>query len=401
MPMAPALTEAASQSSRGILPTSPPPASPDLPPPVVNGRDRTGHNDVVDGLQSDKVLPGTKLVSLTSHINFHTSRGGVLKRVCLGSKFRTLDTASLSHLGVIKNLPHVYSNAGQSFPLKQRENAESLKPVNSRNKMNKPQTAIMPPATVGKIISGVPSGPLKLKVNDAVQGFVIQAVERTNVATVQRPKTNLVPCQILVDIDPKESPKAEIESSVNEPVESNLPNDMIEQANKMQHHLERRTQHLIRRLRRLQGRQLEFHTEQQLSSFVEYQNQNLQTVAKSMKPMTPTQERKQDLLQSRDVKNLSTAALVNLVRKLQSTNSSVSLGQHILNSAKSASLDSVLVLDEATRLESQRTAEHVGTNLHVLESALDSDATESSSGGESCEECDMENEKERKQKTPL
>ncbi|KAL5011134.1 hypothetical protein ScPMuIL_013439 [Solemya velum] len=405
MPMAPALTEAASQS-KGILPSSPPSASADLPPPVVNGRDRTGHNDL-DSLQSDKVLPSTKLVSLTSHINFHTSQGGVLKQVCLGSKFRTLDSASLSQLGVIKNLPNVYNNARRSFPSKPRENAESLKPVVSQNKMNKPKTANMPPATVGKIITGVPSAALKLKVNNSVQGFVIQAVpsvERTKLPTVQRPRFGDAVCDVSAQV--RDEPKVEVNSSDIESIGSNLPNnEMVEQANKMHHHLERRTQHLIRRLRRLQGRQLEYHTEQQLSSFVEYQNQNLQTVAKSMKPMTQTQERKPDLLQSHDVKNLSTAALVNLVRKLQSTQSSISLGQHILNSAKSASLGdsghSVLVLDEATRLESQRTAEHIGTNLRVLESALDSDATESSSGGESCEECDVESEKERKQKTPL
>ena len=157
---------------------------------------------------------------------------------------------------------------------------------------------------------------------------------------------------------------------------------------KRQRDMERRAERILRRLRRLQSRQAVVHIKQQLSGVVDHQHKNLQTMAKSMK--SPNQsasvDLKTELLQSEDVKSLSTAALVTLVRKLQSSQA-LSLRQRLAHQqAANEGGSSVLRLDEDLCMEMNRVAGTLQMNLHHLESALDSDATESSSGGESCDE---------------
>ena len=174
-----------------------------------------------------------------------------------------------------------------------------------------------------------------------------------------------------------------------------------------QHALERRNQHLIRRLRRLQARQLEMHCRNQIGSFVSFQRRNLQTVANKsigMQNVAGTQsELKAELLKSEDVKNLSTSALVNLVRKIQATHAN--LNRRLATQMKSREdreglhLTSVLNIDSEVSAESARVAGHLSTNMHHMHNAFDSDATESSSGGESCDEYD-DYEQERKVPPP-
>ena len=157
---------------------------------------------------------------------------------------------------------------------------------------------------------------------------------------------------------------------------------------KRQRDMERRAERMLRRLRRLQSRQAVVHIKQQLSGVVDHQHKNLQTMAKSMKSPNPSAsvDLKTELLQSEDVKSLSTAALVTLVRKLQSSQA-LSLRQRLAHQqATNEGGSSVLRLDEDLCMEMNRVAGTLQMNLHHLESALDSDATESSSGGESCDE---------------
>ena len=165
---------------------------------------------------------------------------------------------------------------------------------------------------------------------------------------------------------------------------------------KRQRDMERRAERMLRRLRRLQSRQAVVHIKQQLSGVVDHQHKNLQTMAKSMKSPNPSAsvDLKTELLQSEDVKSLSTAALVTLVRKLQSSQA-LSLRQRLAHQqATNEGGSSVLRLDEDLCMEMNRVAGTLQMNLHHLESALDSDATESSSGGESCDEdFDFDSEK--------
>ena len=158
---------------------------------------------------------------------------------------------------------------------------------------------------------------------------------------------------------------------------------------KRQRDIDRRAERMLRRLRRLQSRQAVVHIKQQLSGVVDHQHKNLQTMAKSMKSPNPSAsvDLKTELLQSEDVKSLSTAALVTLVRKLQANSQALSLRQRLAHQqATNEGGSSVLRLDEDLCMEMNRVAGTLQMNLHHLESALDSDATESSSGGESCDE---------------
>ncbi|KAK3106503.1 hypothetical protein FSP39_021317 [Pinctada imbricata] len=175
--------------------------------------------------------------------------------------------------------------------------------------------------------------------------------------------------------------------------------------NQKQISLIRRNQHLMRRLRRLQARQLEMHCRNQVASFVSFQRRNLQTVANrsigSQNISGQQSELKAELLKSEDVKNLSTSALVNLVRKIQASSM---MNRRLQVKSRDAEKElhhqpSVLNMDAEVSSESARVAGHLSTNMHHMQNAFDSDATESSSGGESCDEYD-DYEQERKVPPP-
>ncbi|KAK7092317.1 KAT8 regulatory NSL complex subunit 1-like [Littorina saxatilis] len=183
--------------------------------------------------------------------------------------------------------------------------------------------------------------------------------------------------------------------------ESNVDGDKVDEgvqnaraeAAKKQAQLERRIEFLLRRIRRTQGRQMEVHMRHQLVGYEQYQVQNLQTVAKTVSNPSPSNESSSDLkkeLLSDGVKNLSTAALVSLVHRMQaSTNSFQQPPQSI-----KPEVTSVLTMAEDVRRESKVTANKLAMNLNFMQSAVDSDATESSSGGESgdddsCEGLDL------------
>lgn len=163
---------------------------------------------------------------------------------------------------------------------------------------------------------------------------------------------------------------------------------MRAEASKKQAQLERRMEFLLRRLRRVQGRQMEGHVRHQLRHFVAYQQNNLQTVTKPINPSSFTNDGSGDLkaeLCSDDAKNLSTAALVDLVHRMQASQAVPASSTRPVPSIK-PEVTNVLTMADDVRRETRVTAEKFLMNLHFMQSALDSDATESSSGGESCEE---------------
>ena len=161
--------------------------------------------------------------------------------------------------------------------------------------------------------------------------------------------------------------------------------DLMKDATRKEVLLEKRSQFLLRRLRRLQGKQLELQAKTQIKSFTEHQHQNLQIVAtKAIRPNSSPMDRDNSLFHSNDVKNLSTSALVNLVRKIQTSQSKLSLEQR-LNRNK-VETRGVLVMDPSASAETERKSGHLRTNVKHWNENVDSDATESSSGGESCDE---------------
>ncbi|KAH3701592.1 KAT8 regulatory NSL complex subunit 1-like [Dreissena polymorpha] len=158
------------------------------------------------------------------------------------------------------------------------------------------------------------------------------------------------------------------------------PADLVKDASRKQHMLERKSQFLIRRLRRLQGRQLDNQVSSQLKSFVHFQHQNLQVVAtKAIRPWSEGVSN--SFFNSNDVKNLSTSNLVTLVRKLQA-----SQPKPLHDIAKKNNRKGVLVMEKSVSSESERKSGQLRMNVRHWNDAVDEEATESSSGGESCEE---------------
>ncbi|XP_045207294.2 KAT8 regulatory NSL complex subunit 1-like isoform X2 [Mercenaria mercenaria] len=160
--------------------------------------------------------------------------------------------------------------------------------------------------------------------------------------------------------------------------------------------LERRSQFLLRRLRRLQGKHLESHVKLQLKAFVDFQHHNLQSAAS--KAIRPFGDLPNTLFNSSEVKNLSTSNLVTLVRKLQASQPK----HNFESNKKSDARKSVLVMEQSVSSESERKSGHLRRNLRHWNDIVDSDVTESSSGGESCEEwedCPLMSDK--KVPTPL
>lgn len=155
------------------------------------------------------------------------------------------------------------------------------------------------------------------------------------------------------------------------------PTDTAKDAARKEFMLERRSQFLLRRLRRLQGHQLESHVKTQLKSFVDFHHQHLQTVASNA--IRPFSENA--FFNCNDVKNLSTSNLVTLVRKLQASQPKPVMDTSTKNNKKG-----VLVMEQGVSSETERKSGFLRTNVRHWNDAVDTEETESSSGGESCEE---------------
>jgi len=112
--------------------------------------------------------------------------------------------------------------------------------------------------------------------------------------------------------------------------------DMRRDCVKKQVLLEKRVDTLIRRLKRMKGKVVEGQTKEQLRQFVNHQHKNLQMVAKTIKKETPgPAELKEHFLSNDDVKNMSTAQLVKMVKNYQSSKSSDNSAVQTVNSASS------------------------------------------------------------------
>ncbi|KAL8599829.1 hypothetical protein ACOMHN_027636 [Nucella lapillus] len=155
-----------------------------------------------------------------------------------------------------------------------------------------------------------------------------------------------------------------------------------DEASKKQAQLERRLEFLQRRLRRVQARQVEQHVRHELASFASHQRQNLHTVSKSANKSSPGcpsgggDDLNKELL-SDGAKHMSTAALVSLVHKMQKQGATSQLPVLV-----KPEVTTVLNMSSDDRKDSIAAAAKMAMNLKMMQSALDSDATESSSGGE-------------------
>ncbi|RUS68581.1 hypothetical protein EGW08_023657, partial [Elysia chlorotica] len=168
-----------------------------------------------------------------------------------------------------------------------------------------------------------------------------------------------------------------------------------------QAYLERKVETLLRRLKRMRGKIVETHSREQLRQFVNYQHRSLQHVAKVMRSEAPgPAELKEHFLSNEEVKSMSTTELVKLVKTYQPLASAhnsrhlvSNLSDHRGISSSSGRLggsfgviNPVMVMEPGLRTQCAEISERLGQRIANVSSELDSDATASSSGGESGDE---------------
>ncbi|CAG2231909.1 KANSL1 [Mytilus edulis] len=363
--MAPALTEAATQSCIKISPSSPP-VNPELHVPSIGGIPNGKNN------QPHRAKP---ISGLTSHVTI-----GELKKLQQQGLFQSIGCQEIKFkfeesdntITTKENLPKPFLNGKHSLIACENMN-QTNHVINGNEDIEtklKSDNGLKLDSTIKVVDSKIPLGE-ENNFADSEHKFKTLDKMVASSSEVDAVSTTEVP---------------NMDTDIQSPIDSNLK----EEVKKKQHTLERRTEHLLRRLRRLQSKGVESHLHSQLRNFVGYQHKNLQTVAKSIKSSTSNNlnEIKTELFNSDDVKSLSTAALVNLVRRLQSSQSSLSLSQRYLNSKSDSGPTGVLTIDKLTAEESIRVSGLLSNSIHHAQSCCDSDVTESSSGGESCDEDD-------------
>ena len=377
--MAPALTEAATQAraklskNRGGHPSNPSLVA-------IRAVTPTSSEGAISlkSIQTEgQVLEPSQLVSLPKEL---------LTAGVIGSEVGSKPGSQYIRLDTLKELASAVrkvSTSDHQQPI--RMNSPNQETTTSGTK----QTARVSTPT-STVVNGIGLGN---HVTDEVPPNVVNSTRPVNTnapaSTMSKPSTSLSSKETSnVSENTTHTPTSVPSAGSNVKVRFMTNTEVKPDVSKRQRDMERRAERMLRRLRRLQSRQAVVHIKQQLSGVVDHQHKNLQTMAKSMKSPNPSAsvDLKTELLQSEDVKSLSTAALVTLVRKLQSSQA-LSLRQRLAHQqATNEGGSSVLRLDEDLCMEMNRVAGTLQMNLHHLESALDSDATESSSGGESCDE---------------
>nr|CAD7199563.1 unnamed protein product [Timema douglasi] len=174
--------------------------------------------------------------------------------------------------------------------------------------------------------------------------------------------------------------------------------ERIEEAHKRQFELERRCERLLRRLRKYQARVMGKHVAEEVTSLLEFVQRTIRT--------TPHREGG-DVNSSEGAGSSKTdgkgSPLMGLLRKLDMISqqqAAVSARHHVINkyfgsgsSDRSPSshgqpygLRTLPRLTTETKLELEHVSGRMHTQLKLVETSMDSDATASSSGGESCDE---------------
>ncbi|KAL3835791.1 hypothetical protein ACJMK2_021265 [Sinanodonta woodiana] len=419
--MAPALTEAASQS-RITLPSSPPPnvsESPTLGLEVF-GQSKPSCRIIGDGIDLVSSDPSRKSfrdftsrpagTKLLKQLNRHTqllvtneqNSTSVKNLSSIYIQGKTVPHATTIPATKLNGYPILVGKTTMNQPSSTGPNGSRKYPqtaFNGNNAVNGHSCVKLPPSQIVTHYKSLPFFSVGNIVPDQGQQMCLTTISTlttssqtlsishstTSVTSQSKPYPlgDVAPvgdCLPFSGLDEMSTPNlAEVQNMEMDTIK------LTERAIKMQQNLNSRTQFLIRRLRRMQGKQLETHIKKQLGSYVEFQHKNLQTVAsKVIKP--PSNTLKTDLFHSEDVKNLSTAALVNLVRKLQSSQQAKLTLK--LNNVPKVETKGVLVMDEAVSAESAKKSEKLCIALDHWKAMTDSDATESSSGGESSEEDD-------------
>lgn len=401
--MAPALTEAATQARVKLSNGTTTPEN----TPLLNGRGHTKSPTEVSGrvtpkLSNQATHNKSHLVTLVSpqdlHHNIDDNTGNIVKSL---SQTKII---KLTQIGNHKTISDLYDcgrrlNGGH---LSSKVNGDTISNVMDKTTVKMTHSKLstnFKPNDVGSDAKMPMENKHIPSTSDTGAGQNSNTISNTNFTNPSTSTASIVMQSI--NTNKKNENNSARKGVVTRSNSSNsLPLENTMDVTRKQQFLERRAERLMKRLLRLQAHQAASHTQHQLSGFVNSQHKNLQTMANSIKSPSSTHssnDLKTELLQSEDVKNLSTASLVNLVRRLQA--SQITLRQRLTSSNTESR--SVLTLDEDLCDEIDTTSGLLSTTLRHTESAVDSEATESSSGGESCDEMDWDWELEPRQPQPL
>lgn len=429
MAMAPALTETAGQAQKLRLPYAPPVTTSSS---TLNGGQSTpnGFKEESDGEEPDT---GGKLTEPDTFTRQRRRSNGVTR---LYYARRCPAAASLLHVGA--RLP---AGAAGDYGIDwtARLGADS---VNGKGTMNERSTASPDNGRVtGRRIMGL------LKTNAEL---IMDATSSPGVDIAERSDLNVTHTDSLESRTRLRQPLSQDTDQCPMTVQvtwtdSRQISAHVADLEKIQANLVRRTERTLRRLHLLKTLQVAEHVGRQLVNFVGHQRKALQMPTRTNRTMghlcrgkpPPSSSSsssssssnggcsglKVEFLQSEDVKNMSTAALVNLVRKLESgdsSNASVKHHQRLDSYAPKCGtlaiggggssnantrtqvdpLHGVTKLDRNVCQGMEWTSGNLLTNLENLEKEVDSDATASSSGGESCDEM-MEIEEKKSRVVPM
>lgn len=183
----------------------------------------------------------------------------------------------------------------------------------------------------------------------------------------------------------------------------NRAKELMEDLHRKQLKLERRTEFILRRIRKIQIRHMGQHVGGEVAGLYEYVHRTLKRVKETIAPNElndgiPVQSvaPRSELLSPEFIKPIGPSEVNELVRKLHVStlqHSSIARQKPPVKYFGSGSLDasytplrSLVGLAPGVSTELERVAGTLQTELTVIESHLDSDATASSSGTESCDE---------------
>lgn len=174
------------------------------------------------------------------------------------------------------------------------------------------------------------------------------------------------------------------DTTMQEPVKECNAGERIEEARRKQFQSERRCEFLLRRLRKLQSKSMGRHASEEINGLMQ-ETQRLMVKAH-------TQAQSQEV--SRDRR--PPRSIAQMLRQFEDSAHSAANNRHpqhrYFGSGSSDRTGTVPSGEDAVkigadaRVEVEKVAGQLHTQFHMVESAMDSDVTASSSGGESCDE---------------
>ncbi|XP_070535525.1 KAT8 regulatory NSL complex subunit 1-like isoform X3 [Ptychodera flava] len=400
--MAPALTEAAAQPRSFKLPPTTPSTehegaqatsrdSPDSGHPngsltsAFNQQSLVGCRDLIqvhnqNGNTNNYLSSSTRANPRTLCANFDPQK---LRKNLMGEAFNSsiqlLNGNSTIHHSNTMNNNSSKTQIGSQSPLKCNV---PISPTLQTTTMSPQTPTIGTVTTSGSLASPSPTGTDTETENRSDDELSPSPVDRN--VTME----NEIPSELPTVSENKEEVNSNHNNNQSEQLDEVVISGKIEESSLKQQQLSRRALRLLRRLRRLQYKQVDSHSHQQMGGLVEHQNQQiiaanelLETNGNNADTVEPATAN----VPKYDGATTETPTLLGLVQQLEKENTALQ------NSSLSRKMPNRTNGNQSTnpskrfRRDVRDTSNLLKAGVRHLQSCIDSDATESSSG-ESCDE---------------